>query len=202
VKAIVAKRACDVLGASLALLLAAVPMAVAALAVRVTMGHPVLFTQQRPGLYGRAFLMYKFRTMTEARDEQGALLPDEARITRLGAFLRAASIDELPELINVVRGDMSLVGPRPLRMEYLERYSPRQARRHEVKPGITGLAQVEGRNASSWEERLEQDVWYVDHWSIALDLRLLARTARAVLTRRGISHTGHSTMPEFRGQGE
>src|SRR5690606_3092583 len=144
--------------------------------------------------------MYKFRTMTDARDENGRLLPDEQRLTKFGRFLRSTSLDELPELFNVLKGDMSLVGPRPLLMEYLPLYTPEQARRHEVRPGITGWAQVNGRNAISWEEKFKYDVWYVDNWSLWLDLKILFMTIVAVLRRNGISAEGHATMPVFRGQ--
>jgi lipopolysaccharide/colanic/teichoic acid biosynthesis glycosyltransferase len=167
--------------------------------VRQELGSPVLFRQVRPGLGGKPFVMYKFRTMTEERDEQGNLFPDEKRLTPFGAFLRAWSLDELPELFNVLKGDMSLVGPRPLLMQYLDRYTPEQFRRHEVKPGITGWAQVNGRNALSWEEKFKLDVWYVDNWTIWLDLKILWLTLVKVLRREGISAHGHATMPEFKG---
>ncbi len=170
-----------------------------AAAVRVGLGSPVLFRQKRPGLHGRPFEVWKFRTMRNAVDAQGRPLPDAERLTRLGKFLRAASLDELPQLWNVVKGDLSLVGPRPLLMQYLERYTPRQARRHEVKPGITGWAQVHGRNALSWEERFEHDVWYVDNWSLLLDAKILLMTVRQVLKRSGVSQPGHVTMSEFMG---
>jgi len=166
----------------------------------VTMGRPILFRQQRPGRYGRPFTLLKFRTMREARDAEGRLLADEARLTALGRVLRELSLDELPQLWNVLRGDMSLVGPRPLLMQYLERYSAVEMRRHEVKPGITGLAQVNGRNAASWQERFALDVWYVENWSLALDARILARTAWTVLTSEGVAHGGHVSMPEFLGR--
>lgn len=175
-----------------------VGIAVAVL-VRSRLGSPVLFRQRRPGRHARPFGLYKFRTMTDARDSSGKLLPDEVRLTRIGRILRKLSLDELPQLVNVLRGDMSLVGPRPLLMQYVERYTPRQARRMEVRPGITGWAQVNGRNALSWEERFELDVWYVDHRSLALDLKILALTALRVLQRDGVSAEGHATMPEFRG---
>lgn len=183
-------------GASLAL---TPVLGLVALAVRVTMGRPVLFRQQRPGLHGRPFTMLKFRTMTDARDSQGHLLSDSERLTRLGRFLRATSLDELPELLNVLRGEMSLVGPRPLRMEYLPLYTPEQARRHDIKPGITGWAQANGRNAANWSQRLAMDVWYVEHASFLLDLRIILMTIWAVVTRRGISAEGHATMPKFTG---
>ncbi len=162
-------------------------------------GRPVLFRQRRPGLGGRPFSIWKLRTMTDRRDAAGAPLADSARLTRWGAFLRKTSLDELPELWNVLRGEMSLVGPRPLLTEYLDRYSPRQRRRHEVRPGITGWAQIHGRNELGWPERLELDVWYVDHLSFGLDLTILARTLTTVLRGRGVAAAGHATMPEFRG---
>jgi lipopolysaccharide/colanic/teichoic acid biosynthesis glycosyltransferase len=160
-------------------------------------GRPILFRQRRAGQGGRLFTILKFRTMTSAAERGSA--GDEARITRLGAFLRATSLDELPELLNVLKGDMSLVGPRPLLPEYLDRYTAEQARRHEVKPGVTGLAQVNGRNEVDWGRRLALDVWYVDHRSLLLDLRILLRTFGVVFSRRGINAAGHATMPEFQG---
>ncbi len=187
------KRSFDLAIASLALLIAAPIMLVVAICIRLTMGKPILFRQRRPGLHGAPFTLFKFRTM---RDSAGS---DGERITTVGAFLRRTSLDELPELWNVIRGDMSLVGPRPLLMQYLTRYSPEQMRRHEVLPGITGMAQVNGRNALSWDERLALDVWYVDHRSIWLDFKILLRTVRIILGRRGIGHQGHATMPEFMG---
>ena len=193
------KRSVDVLAASLGLAVLSVPMAVVALLVRQQMGSPVLFRQWRPGWRGQPFTMYKFRTMRDARDASGNLLSDAQRLTRLGRLLRASSLDELPELFNVLRGDMSLVGPRPLLMEYLGRYTPRQARRHEVRPGITGWAQVNGRNAIGWEQKFELDVWYVDHQSLWLDLGILGRTLLKVLRREGISAAGEATMPVFTG---
>jgi lipopolysaccharide/colanic/teichoic acid biosynthesis glycosyltransferase len=167
--------------------------------VRFAIGKPVLFRQTRPGKNGKLFTMYKFRTMTDRKDNSGVLLPDVERLTSLGRFLRASSLDELPELWNVLKGDMSVVGPRPLLPKYLPRYTPKQRRRHHVKPGITGWAQVNGRNALSWEQRFDLDVWYVDNRTLALDLRILAMTVLAVLARTGISADGHATMPEFRG---
>ena len=188
-------------------LLVAVPAGVALLPlglvlaalVRLRLGSPVLFRQERPGLGGEPFTLYKLRTMDEERDGSGEPLPDERRLTPLGRFLRATSLDELPELWNVVRGDMSLVGPRPLLMEYLPRYSPEQARRHEVRPGLTGWAQIQGRNALGWEEKFAHDVWYVDHLGPGLDLAILLRTPFEVLRGKGISAAGHATMPPFRG---
>jgi sugar transferase EpsL len=193
------KRCLDLMLVIPALLVAVPAMAVIALLVHRMLGRPVLFFQQRPGFHGRPFTMIKFRTMTDARDAQGNLLLDEQRLTRLGRFLRSASLDELPELVNVLTGQMSLVGPRPLRMRYLDRYTPEQARRHDVKPGITGWAQVNGRNALTWEEKFELDVWYVDNWSLGLDLKILWLTLVSVVKREGISAEGHVTMPEFRG---
>lgn len=193
------KRILDVVGASFALLAFGPLMLYVALRIWREMGSPVLFRQVRPGLQGKPFVMYKFRTMTEERDTEGRLLPDEKRLTPLGKFLRQYSLDEFPEFINVLKGEMSLVGPRPLLMEYLERYTPEQARRHEVKPGITGWAQVNGRNALSWEEKFKLDVWYVDNWNLLLDLKILFLTLVKVLRREGISAEGHATMPEFKG---
>jgi lipopolysaccharide/colanic/teichoic acid biosynthesis glycosyltransferase len=193
------KRAIDVALAGAGLVAAAPVLGAAALAVRVTMGAPVLFRQRRPGKGGVPFEIYKLRTMLDALDERGHPRPDAERLTRLGRFLRATSIDELPELFNVLEGTMSLVGPRPLLMQYLERYSAEQARRHEVLPGITGWAQVNGRNALTHERRFELDVWYVDHWSPRLDLEILVRTLFTVFAREGIAHEGHATMFEFQG---
>lgn len=193
------KRVIDVGTCLLGLLPAAVVGAIVGLAVWLSMGRPVLFRQVRPGRYGRLFEVLKFRTMTDARAADGTLLPDSQRLTRLGRFLRKTSLDELPQLWNVLRGEMSLVGPRPLLPEYLDRYTPEQARRHEVRPGITGWAQVNGRNATTWEERLRQDVWYVDNWSLWLDFKILWMTVVKVLRREGVSKEGHATMPEFMG---
>jgi sugar transferase EpsL len=162
-------------------------------------GRPLLFRQQRPGYHARPFYIYKFRTMTDARDAQGKLLPDSERLTRLGRILRASSLDELPELFNILGGKMSWVGPRPLLMQYLDRYSPEQARRHDVIPGITGWAQVNGRNALSWEDKFRLDVWYVDHWSLWLDLKILWLTLWKVLKREGINQPDHATVEEFMG---
>jgi lipopolysaccharide/colanic/teichoic acid biosynthesis glycosyltransferase len=181
------KRVLDAAASAAALLLLSPLLAAVALAVRVNLGSPVLFRQERPGLHGRPFRLVKFRTMRDAVGADGTPLPDGERLTPFGRLLRASSLDELPELWNVLRGEMSLVGPRPLLMEYLPLYSPRQARRHDVRPGLTGWAQVNGRNAPSWKERLEMDVWYVEHRSFALDLRILLRTVGAVFTRRGVS---------------
>jgi lipopolysaccharide/colanic/teichoic acid biosynthesis glycosyltransferase len=174
-------------------------VATAAVLVRATMGGPVFFHQTRPGRNGVPFNIVKMRTMTSERDAAGRLLPDEKRLTKLGKFLRATSIDELPQLWNVLRGDLSLVGPRPLLMQYLPLYNQTQARRHDVLPGMTGWAQIHGRNALSWEERFALDVWYVDHWSLALDAKILAGTFTSVLKRQGIAREGHATMPNFTG---
>jgi sugar transferase EpsL len=193
------KRGVDVTLAGAAGLLGAPLIAATALAVRYAIGRPVLFSQQRPGRHGAPFRLYKFRTMTDARDAEGNLLPDRQRLTRIGKLLRDFSLDELPQLWNVVNGDMSLVGPRPLLTQYLDRYTPEQARRHDVLPGITGWAQVNGRNSRSWEEKFELDVWYVDHWSPMLDAKILAVTILAVLRRDGVAHAGYTTMPEFLG---
>lgn len=197
-----AKRGFDIVAAGLLLVILAIPLALIALVTRLVLGPPILYRSLRPGLGGQLFTIYKFRTMTEEVDESGALLPDGERLTGFGRLLRSWSLDELPELINVVRGDMSLVGPRPLLPEYLDRYDDHQRRRHEVRPGLTGLAQVRGRNSLTWEERLALDVWYVDHRSMALDLRILAATLALVVNREGISAPDHATMPEFRGQEE
>jgi len=167
--------------------------------VRRRLGRSALFRQQRPGIQAKPFTIYKFRTMTDARDGDDNLLPDAERLTRLGRLLRKTSMDELPELFNIIKGDMSIVGPRPLLMQYLDRYTPEQARRHEVRPGLTGWAQVNGRNALSWEEKFEMDVWYVDHWSLGLDLKIIGMTVLKVLKREGISAQGEATMPEFMG---
>jgi lipopolysaccharide/colanic/teichoic acid biosynthesis glycosyltransferase len=189
----------DFVTAFLALLLLGLPLLALALLIRYKLGSPVLFTQVRPGLNGQPFRMVKFRTMMDARDYCGALLPDAQRLTPFGRFLRASSLDELPELWNVLRGEMSLVGPRPLLMEYLPLYSPEQARRHEMRPGITGWAQVNGRNAISWADKFALDVWYVDHRSLWLDLYILWLTVLKVLFREGISAAGEATMPRFEG---
>jgi lipopolysaccharide/colanic/teichoic acid biosynthesis glycosyltransferase len=193
------KRLFDFVAASLALLLLALPLLALGWLIRRKLGSPVLFTQVRPGLHGLPFTMVKFRTMTDARDASGALLPDAQRLTSFGRFLRASSLDELPELWNVLKGDMSLVGPRPLLMEYLPLYTPEQARRHAVRPGITGWAQVNGRNAISWTDKFALDVWYVDNHSLWLDVQILWRTVRKVLVRDGISAAGEATMSKFTG---
>jgi sugar transferase EpsL len=173
--------------------------AIIASGVRIFIGSPILFSQNRPGLGGSPFILYKFRTMTQERDEKGTLLPDAARLKAVGLFLRATSLDELPELWNVLKGDMCLVGPRPLLMQYLDRYTPEQARRHEVKPGITGWAQVNGRNAITWEEKFKLDIWYVDNRSLWLDVKIIAMTIWKIFKREGISQPGQATMEEFRG---
>jgi lipopolysaccharide/colanic/teichoic acid biosynthesis glycosyltransferase len=194
-----AKRAVDITVSLLALIVLAPVFAVVACIVRMRLGAPVLFRQMRPGLHNKPFVMFKFRTMRHLLDDRGQPLPDESRLDRWGRILRATSLDELPEFWNVLVGDMSLVGPRPLLMEYLPLYAPEQARRHEVRPGITGWAQVNGRNILSWDERFSLDVWYVDHRSLRLDLRILWLTLRKVCMREGISHAGAATMPRFRG---
>jgi lipopolysaccharide/colanic/teichoic acid biosynthesis glycosyltransferase len=193
------KRAIDLAVSLAALALLSPFLLFLACLVRLRLGRPVIFAQERPGKDGRPFTIFKFRTMADAVDRLGRLLPDGERITKLGGWLRRTSIDELPELFNVLRGEMSLVGPRPLRMHYLERYSPEQARRHEVLPGITGWAQINGRNSISWEEKFELDVWYVDHMSFWLDLRLLVMTLATLVRQEGISAPGHATMPDFMG---
>ncbi|MDZ4178661.1 MAG: sugar transferase [Coriobacteriia bacterium] len=194
------KRTFDIAVSGVALLLLSPVLFMVMLLVRTKLGSPVLFAQQRPGLGGRVFRIYKFRTMTDARGADGELLSDSERLTRFGALLRSTSLDELPELWNVLKGDMSLVGPRPLLVEYLDRYTPEQARRHEVRPGITGWAQVNGRNALSWEDRFELDVWYVENRSLLLDVKILAMTVWTVLRREGISSAGEATMSEFLGR--
>lgn len=195
------KRLVDVVGAGTALVVLSPVIATAAALVRLRLGRPVVFVQARPGLHGRLFDIYKFRTMSDRRGADGLPLPDEQRLTALGRFLRSTSLDELPELVNVLRGDMSLVGPRPLLPEYLGLYSPEQMRRHEVRPGLTGWSQVQGRNSLEWPQRFALDVWYVDNWSLRLDLRILVASVRAVLSRRGISADGHASMPRFEGSG-
>ncbi len=193
------KRLFDTFLSSLSLLLLGIPLVFLAWTVCRSLGRPVFFRQLRPGLHGLPFQMIKFRTMTDACGPSGQLLPDSDRLTPFGRFLRSSSLDELPELWNVLKGDMSLVGPRPLLMEYLPLYSPEQARRHEVRPGITGWAQVNGRNALSWEEKFKLDVWYVDHHSLWLDIKILWLTVRKVLVREGISGEGEATMSKFTG---
>jgi lipopolysaccharide/colanic/teichoic acid biosynthesis glycosyltransferase len=191
------KRLFDIVASAAGLTVLAVPMGVVALIVWLALGRPVLFVQERPGLYGAPFKLFKFRTMRDAVDAEGRPLPDAERLTGLGRFLRSTSLDELPELWNVLKGDMSLVGPRPLLMEYLALYTPEQMRRHEVRPGITGWAQVNGRNALSWEEKFQLDLWYVEHRSLWLDLKILWLTGVTVFRRHGITSSGHATMPRF-----
>lgn len=195
-----AKRYFDLMLVVLTLPISLLVGAVVALAVLILLGRPVLFTQVRPGMGGRPFHMFKFRSMLNATDEEGRLLPDELRLTRFGRFLRSTSLDELPELWNVLKGEMSLVGPRPLLMEYLQHYSVEQARRHEVRPGITGWAQVNGRNSVSWEQKFQLDVWYVDNRSLGLDLKILWLTVLNVLRREGISAEGSATVTRFDGR--
>jgi len=181
------------------LILISPALLILALLVRILHGRPLLFKQVRPGYRGELFTLYKFRTMTEKRDADGELLPDEERLTRLGRFLRNSSLDELPELLAVLRGQMSLVGPRPLLVQYLDHYTQEQARRHDVLPGITGWAQIHGRNILTWKEKFHLDVWYVDHWSLGLDIKILARTFWKVFKREGISQPGHATADLFMG---
>jgi sugar transferase EpsL len=196
------KRGFDICASTLGLVAASPLLMATSVAIRITMGRPILFRQVRPGLHGEPFEVIKFRTMRDSSDTDGKPLSDADRLTRLGQVLRATSVDELPQLVSVLRGDMSLVGPRPLLMQYLRRYSPGQARRHEMRPGVTGWAQVNGRNAISWEEKFALDVWYVDNWSLWLDAKILALTILSVIRRSGISQEGHSTMPEFMGSHE
>ena len=198
---IMIKRLIDILASLLGLLVLLPVLLLVFLLVRIQMGSPVLFRQVRPGMNGKPFKMVKFRTMLDAVDAQGNPLPDDQRLTLLGSFLRSTSLDELPELWNVLKGDMSLVGPRPLLMEYLPLYSPEQARRHEVRPGVTGWAQVNGRNALSWDEKFKLDVWYVDNQSLWLDIKILFLTVKKVLVREGISADGEATMSKFKGPG-
>ncbi len=193
------KRCLDIIISSLGIVLLAPLLVIIALVIRLSMGEPVFFRQARPGQYGKPFNLIKFRTMMNQGGDSATPLPDSQRITKLGRFLRSTSLDELPELWNVLKGDMSLVGPRPLLMEYLDKYTPEQARRHEVKPGITGWAQVNGRNALSWEERFKLDVWYVDNQSFWLDVKILFLTLWKVLTREGINEPGQATMTKFSG---
>ncbi len=193
------KRSLDVLLTLPSILIFSPVMLVISILVLINYGTPILFRQKRPGYLAKPFWIYKFRSMTDAHDPQGNNLPDSQRITRLGRFLRSTSLDELPEMFNVIRGEMSWVGPRPLLMQYLERYSPEQARRHDVLPGITGWAQVNGRNALTWEEKFKLDVWYVDHWSLWLDIRILFISVLKVLRHEGINQPGQATAEEFMG---
>lgn len=193
------KRILDLTLALIGLVLFSPIIAIIALLVLVFHGRPVIFRQERPGYHGKPFTLYKFRTMTNERDFHGDLLPDDSRLTPLGRYLRATSLDEIPELFNVLRGDMSWVGPRPLLMQYLDRYTPEQARRHDVLPGITGWAQINGRNIISWEDKFAYDLWYVDNWSFWLDIRILAITLWKVIRREGISQPGHVSASEFMG---
>ncbi len=193
------KSGLDILFSALALTLLSPLLITLAFLVRVKLGSPILFRQQRPGLRGRPFNILKFRTMTDDRDAQGKLFPDAQRLTPFGRWLRSTSLDELPELINIARGDMSIVGPRPLLMRYLPLYTPEQSRRHLVKPGLTGWAQINGRNAIGWQEKFKLDTWYVDHWSLWLDLKIILLTVMKVVIREGISEQNQATMSEFRG---
>jgi sugar transferase EpsL len=189
----------DLFFASLSIAILGLPMVILAVIIRIKIGKPIFFKQERPGLYGKIYSVYKFRTMTNNKDKDGNLLPDKERLTDLGRLLRSTSLDELPEFLNVIKGDMSIVGPRPLLTEYLNRYTPEQARRHELRPGITGWAQVNGRNAISWEEKFNLDVWYVNNLSIWLDIKIIGMTIWKILKREGISQKGHATMEEFKG---
>ena len=195
----IAKRFFDLILTIPGLIILSPLILIIAVLVRIKHGSPIVFSQVRPGYHGKLFTLRKFRTMTEVRDPQGNLLPDEARLTALGRFLRASSLDELPELLNVLKGEMSLVGPRPLLVQYLERYSVEQARRHDVLPGMTGWAQINGRNAITWEDKFKLDVWYMDHWSLLLDIQILVQTLVKVIKREGISQPGHATAEEFMG---
>jgi sugar transferase EpsL len=197
-----AKRCLDLILTSLGLVLISPVLIILSLLVWIKIGRPILFSQIRPGYKGKLFKMFKYRTMTEDRDEQGNLLPDQLRLTGIGQFLRDFSLDELPQFFNVVRGEMSLVGPRPLLVQYLTRYSPEQARRHDVLPGVTGWAQINGRNALTWEDKFLLDTWYVDNWSFWLDIRILALTFWKTLKREGINQPGFVTTPEFMGNTE
>ena len=191
------KRLFDFSAALIALLLLLPVLLILALIVRLKLGSPVIFKQQRPGLHGKPFFMYKFRTMTDEKDSEGNLLPDDQRLPHFGELLRSTSLDELPEFLCVLKGDLSIVGPRPLMMKYLPRYTSQQARRHEVRPGITGWAQVNGRNNASWEEKFEFDVWYVDNWNLWLDFKILLKTVAQVVLRKDINQDGQATAEEF-----
>ena len=198
----ISKRIFDLVATSLGLLILSPFMIITAFSIWIKLGRPILFRQLRPGYLGEPFWLNKFRTMKDKHDQEGKMLPDQQRLTKFGRFLRTTSIDELPEFFNVLRGDMSIVGPRPLLMQYLDRYSPEQARRHNVVPGITGWAQVNGRNILSWEDKFRLDVWYVDNWSFWLDIKILFKSLWKVLSREGISQPGHVTSEEFMGNGE
>ncbi len=193
------KRLFDIIAAIVGLILLSPLLLILAIIVRLKIGSPVLFLQTRPGFNGNLFTIYKFRTMSNASDSQGKILPDSDRLSSFGKFLRSTSLDELPEFFNVLKGDMSFVGPRPLMTKYLDRYTPQQARRHEVKPGITGWAQINGRNAVSWEDKFKLDLWYVDNWSIIVDLKIILKTFGYVFKREGISQKGRVTADEFMG---
>ena len=193
------KRLFDIIGALFLILMLLPLLTIIMVAIALKLGRPIFFKQLRPGLHGRPFLLYKFRTMTDCKDGNGCLLPDDARITPFGRWLRRYSLDELPQLLNVIKGDLSLVGPRPLLMEYLPLYSKEQARRNEVKPGITGWAQVNGRNSINWDEKFALDVWYVDNWSLWLDVKIILLTITTIIRPRDINHEGFSTMPRFKG---
>jgi lipopolysaccharide/colanic/teichoic acid biosynthesis glycosyltransferase len=195
----VGKRIFDLVSTILGLILLSPFILLTVLCVAIFLGTPILFRQKRPGYKGTPFFIYKFRTMTDATDSAGNLLPDSERLTRLGRFLRSVSLDELPELFNILRGEMSLVGPRPLLMEYLERYSPEQMRRHDVYPGLTGWAQVNGRNAITWQDKFRHDVWYVDNWSFWLDIKIILLTLWKVVKREGVSQPGQATTEYFMG---
>lgn len=196
------KRFFDFVSALLALIVFSILLAVVAVLVKVKLGSPVIFKQERPGLNNKVFTLYKFRTMTDERDENGELLPDEVRLTKFGQFLRNTSIDELPELINILKGDMSVIGPRPLLVQYIPLYNEHQARRAEVKPGLSGWAQVNGRNSVTWEDKFDMDVYYVDNYSLALDLKILFMTVKNVIKREGISSDTSATMEPFTGTPE
>jgi sugar transferase EpsL len=193
------KRLLDIILSATGLIMLSPLLIILAVIIRLKMGNPVLFRQKRPGLCSRGFVIYKFRTMTDQADKSRQLLPDEKRLPALGRFLRSTSMDELPELFNVLKGDMSIVGPRPLMMKYLDRYTPEQARRHEVKPGITGWAQINGRNAISWEDKFKLDVWYVDNWNVLLDIKIILKSIWMVIARQGITQQGRATVDEFMG---
>ncbi|QHI72082.1 sugar transferase [Aminipila terrae] len=196
------KRTFDIIVSSCAILVLSPVLLIVSIMVRVKLGSPVIFMQERPGLHAKIFTMYKFRSMTDECDDTGQLMPDHVRLTNFGKFLRKTSLDELPELFNIFKGDMSFVGPRPLLVRYLERYNDEQARRHDVRPGLTGWAQINGRNAITWEEKFRLDVWYVDHWNLWLDLKIFIMTFVKVIRKEGISAEGEATMGEFLGTKE